>query len=278
MNTWLVLDVHYLCHRAFHTARGLSWQGKPTGVVYGLLRSIQTLKDEFQTDRIAFCFEHPHLFRRDIFPGYKQRRHRQKSAEEQRSYSELSIQISELRQRYLPKIGFKNIFYERGMEADDLLAAIARNCLDGERVVLVTADSDLFQCLDKGVAIYSPQKQKLFTKKWFLKHYGFHPRKWAMLKALTGCKGDEVPGIGGVGEATALKYVRGELPADWWAHQAIKDADRIVQRNLQLVQLPFQGCPCPQLQVDKVDLQGWKDVCKILGMRTLAATPPIYYR
>lgn len=275
MNTWLVLDVHYLAHRAFHSTKGLSWEGRPTGVIFQFLKSIQTFKDEFQTDRIAFCFEHPHLFRRDLHPGYKQRRHKQKSPEEQRSYSELSIQISELRLRYLPKIGFRNIFYVPGMEADDILASIALNYSMEDRVVLVTADSDLYQCLRKNVMIYSPQKQKLFTKKWFLKHYGFHPRKWAILKAITGCKGDEVPGIGGVGEITALKFMRGELPADGRVFRMIKGSEELVKRNLDLVKLPFKPCPVDLLE-DKIDLKGWKDVCRILGMRTLSNTPPIF--
>ena len=277
--TWLVLDVHYLCHRAFHTARGLSWKGRPTGVIYSFLKSIQTFKDEFGTDRIAFCFEHPHLFRRDIYPGYKRRRHRrQQTSEQKKAHDELTVQIDELRLRHLPKLGFKNIFYAHGFEADDLLAAIAHS-LKNQRetdVVLVTADSDLYQCLAPNVMIYSPQKQKLFTEKWFINHYGFRPRKWAMLKAITGCKGDEVPGISGIGEVTAVKIVRGELPPDWWAYQAVKAAEQLIKRNLSLVKLPFKPCPVPTLQEDKVDREAWKELCKLLGMRSLINRPPIY--
>jgi 5'-3' exonuclease len=282
MKTWLVLDVHYLCHRAFHTAKGLSWKGRPTGVIFQFLKSIAFLKDELQSDRVAFCFEHPHLFRRDIYPTYKLRRRLEKSPEETRSYNELSIQISELRQRYLPKIGFKNIFCFRGMEADDIMATIADNCLDqmNEQVILVTGDLDLLQCLRPNVMIYSPQKQRMITEEWFVSQYGFPPRKWAVVKAIAGCHGDEVKGVGGVGELTAVKYVKGELAVAERRYQAISCAEggKIVRRNRRLVQLPFEGCPVPSLQEDDVDLAGWKEVCGLLGMRSIAAHPPIATR
>jgi len=278
MKTWLVLDVHYLCHRAFHTARGLSWQGKPTGVIYGFLKSILTLKDEFQTDRIAFCFEHPHLYRKDIYPAYKRRRHQEKTPQERQAYTELTWQISELRQRYLPKIGFTNILYYHGMEADDILASIAESRPRDEQVILVTADSDLLQCLRPNVMVYPPQKQKLLTREWFVKHYGFTPRKWAMVKALAGCSGDGVEGIKGIGEKTACRWVRDGLPVASKGYRAIA-CDRghaIMRRNRRLVELPYEGCPVPTLVEDRVSRQGWKEVCHLLGMRTLVSSPPVF--
>ena len=279
MKTWLVLDVHYLCHRAFHTTRGLSWQGKPSGVIYGFLKSISTLKNEFQTDRIAFCFEHHHLYRKDIYPAYKQRRRQEKTPEERQAYSELSWQISELRQRYLPKIGFKNILHYRGMEADDILAAIASCPLaKDEQVILVTADSDLYQCLRPGVTIYPPQKQKLLTEEWFTKQYGIRPRQWAVVKAMAGCIGDGVEGIAGVGEKTAIRWIRDELLATSKGYRAIScyQGAEIVRRNRRLVELPYEGCPLPVLLEDKISLAGWKEVCSLLGMRTLSQQPPVY--
>src|SRR5688572_2764510 len=105
MKFWLIVDVSYLMHRAFHTTRDLSYRGKPTGAIYGFLKSITALKDEFNTDNIAFCFEHPHLFRRDIYPDYKKHRHtRQRTPEEQKARGILQTQIEELRTEYLPKI------------------------------------------------------------------------------------------------------------------------------------------------------------------------------
>lgn len=281
MKTWLVLDVHYLCHRAFHTAKGLSWQGKPTGVVFGFLKSISFLKDELQTDNVAFCFEHPHLFRRDVYPGYKMRRKtREKTPEEKQAYTELTVQISELRLRYLPKIGFKNIFCYHGMESDDIMAAIALNCSPDEEVILVTADSDMFQCLRPNVMMYSPQKKKILTCEWFVKHYRIFPKQWAVVKAICGCVSDEVKGVPRIGELTALSYLRGDLLPGTSYHNAIlsREGKAIVRRNRNLVELPYKGCPVPALVEDKLDPKGWREVCDLLGMKSIAGRLPVLQR
>ena len=277
-NPLLVLDVHYLMHRAYHSTQELSWKGKLTGAIFGFLKSLTFLKDEFQTDRIAFCFEHPHLFRWDIYPAYKRRRMAKKTEEERKASHHLTIQICELRKRYLPKIGFKNIFCYDGMESDDIMAAIARTSTD--EVVLVTADHDLFQCLRSNVMMYSPQARILWTEERFTSEYGIPPWKWAVVKAMAGCSGDEVEGIKGIGESTAIRYLRGELKLSSQAYQAIVSAKNraIVRRNRALVALPFEGCPVPDLQEDEVDTKGWREVCAELGMRTLAGRPPIATR
>ncbi len=277
MRKWLVIDVSYMCHRAFHTAGHLSWKGKPTGVVFQFLKSITTLKDEFQTDLIAFCFEHPHLYRRDLYPQYKHRRHTDKSPQEQIAYNQLQIQITELRKRYLPKIGFKNVFCCRGMESDDIMAALAKSVDPYDEMILVTADSDMYQVLAPNVSIYSPQKRKIITCEQFVGKYKIYPREWAIVKALSGCISDEVKGISGIGEITALSYLRGDLKPDSRAYNAIRSAEgkAIVRRNRALVQLPFKDCPVPDLQEDELDIKGWKEVCALLGMKSIAGHPPI---
>lgn len=275
----LVLDVSYLCHRAFHSSKELSWQGKPTGVIFGFLKGISFFKNEFATDRVAFCFEHPHLFRRDIYPAYKRKRKTvERTAEEKKSYSSLVIQISELQHRYLPMIGFKNIFCQRGMESDDLMAALAWSTRTIDRdVILVTADLDLLQCLSDKVIIYSPQRKKLLTKAWFKKEYGLPPRYWWMVKAIAGCASDEVKGIKGVGEKTAIRYLRKELKESSKAYQSIvsPEGQEIMRRNKPLVRLPFRGCIEPEIQRDRITQKGWREVCRRLGMRSIAERPPV---
>lgn len=278
---WLVLDCHYLCHRAFHTAKDLAWKGKSTGVVFSFLKSIGFMKDEFQTDRIVFCFENPILFRRDIYPSYKVKRvTKERTEKEKEEYSNLCIQISDLRQRYLPEIGFKNIFSFRGMESDDIMAQIARSVPDTEDVILVTSDQDLYQCLKHNVTIFSPSKKQIITESWFRKTYGIRPSKWAVVKAIAGCQSDEVKGVGGVGEATALKYLLGELKPESKAYETIKSEEgrAIVRRNRKLVELPYEDCPVPELQDDDISKAKWLEVCNQLGMRSIAQRPPVAAR
>lgn len=281
MSTWLVLDSHLLCHRAFHTMKDLSWKGKPSGVIFGFLKSITFLKDEFQTDQVAFCFEHPHLYRRDVYPTYKWKRsHKEKTEAETKAYHQLRDQITSLWKHYLPKIGFKNVFCFRGFESDDVMAAIAGNVTNEDEVILVTSDSDLFQCLNDSVTIYSPSARMLLTKEWFIGKYGIPPSKWAVVKAIAGCTTDEVKGVPGIGELTALKYVKGELSPSSKAYQTIvsPESKAIVRRNRQLVQLPYEGCPAPDLLEDHISDKGWKSVCAELGMRSIASYPPIATR
>lgn len=277
----LVLDVHYLAHRAFHSSQSLSWGNRPTGVIFQFLKGVTMLKDEFQTDRIAFCFEHSHLLRKDVYPPYKRKRHtKERTPEEIKSYKEFHQQIHALRDEYLPEIGFKNIFCCDGYESDDVMAGLARNSRLDEEVILVTADSDLWQCLSPSVTIYSPQRRMLLTHEWFTNTYGIRPSQWAVVKAMAGCNGDEVTGIKGVGEKTALRYLKGDLKKESAIYQRIVslESGMIVQRNRHLVHLPYKGCPVPDIQEDVVSKKKWLKVCESLGMHTIAKHPPVATR
>lgn len=274
----LVIDVSYMCHRAFHTTRSLSHKGIKTGVTFGFLKSIGILKDEFQTDRVVFCFDHFDSLRRKLYPDYKKRRRVERTNEELAAYQELNTQITLLRKQYLPKIGFKNIFWYSGYESDDIMAAIAKN--EPSEVILITADSDLLQCLSETVSIYSPAAQKLHTWPSFYAKYGIVPTQWAMVKAIAGCKSDEVEGIKGVGEIGAVKFIKWKLPAKTKQYQAImsRAGKAIVRRNRDLVQLPFKGCPVPKIVEDEIDAEGWRQVCGELGMRSLSGKLPVATR
>lgn len=276
----LVLDCHYLCHRAFHAQKDLSWGGIATGVIYGFLKSIGHLKNEFQTDRVAFCFEGTTLMRKTWFPDYKMKRIHAEAADpvKAKARSDLTFQIDQLRIHHLRMIGFKNILYAPGYEADDIMARISEEC-EGE-VVLVTSDADLYQCLKPNVIMYSPQKQRVFSDKWFRMEYGIEPWQWAIVKAMAGCNTDNVPGIPGIGEVTALKFLRGELKKDSKAYQMIKspEAGRIVERNRKLVELPFEASPSSDLVEDLVSAKGWNEVCGKLGIKSLTDRPPVFSR
>lgn len=270
----LVIDSSYLCHRAFHAQRGLSWDGVPTGVVFGFLKSIRALKNEFQTDRIAFCFESRQLLRKSIFPKYKARRRKDnEDPDKMAARNELQRQIEDLKNEHLPRIGFANVFSAPGFESDDLMAALALRERD---VILVTSDADMYQCLSPSVRMHCPTSRRLFTEKWFVNEYGIPPRKWAMVKAIAGCKGDGVPGVEGIGETTALKFIRGdEVKNPKGAREKILRSKDIIRRNRRLVELPFFGTPVPRLQPDRVSRNRWDEVCAQLGFRSLMGRPPI---
>src|SRR5262249_54538205 len=159
-------------HRAFHVSRDLAWKGRATGVIYGFLRDLTVLEDIFHTNRMAFCFEGEDLLRKKIYPNYKLKRYpRDSTTEETNARNELRHQIAQLRLNSLIRIGFKNIFYESGYESDDLMAAIARDQKGIREVILITADHDMYQCLQEGVVMYSPQRGSVYSHHHFVGQY-----------------------------------------------------------------------------------------------------------
>ncbi len=186
-----------------------------------------------------------------------------------------------MREDYLPDIGYQNIFSLSGYESDDLMATLANHAPHDERVILITGDSDLYQCLrHDSVSLYSPQKKKLLTERWFRATYDIAPAQWALVKAIAGCSSDNVKGIRGVGEATALKYVQGKLPQDSKAYKSIRCSTGCdtVRRNRALVELPFSDCPIPLLVKDAFSRKSWQRVCGKLGAQSLRDQLPSIQR
>jgi DNA polymerase-1 len=285
MKPLLILDCHYLCHRAFHAQRDLSFGGISTGVIYGFLKQIGHLKDTFQTDRVAFCFEGTTLYRRIDFPDYKMKRINTEAAdpEKTKARGDLCRQIDALRTSYLRQIGFRNIFYYPGWESDDIMGRMAKTAKPEDEVILVTSDADMYQLLRPNVLMYCPTKKRLLTEDWFKQSYGIEPWQWAMVKAMAGCSSDGVPGIPGVGEITAVKFIKKQLPKTSAIYKTITspEAAEIVQRNRILVELPYENVPTPTPEWDdteKISTKGWNDVCARLGIKSMIGRAPVFSR
>jgi DNA polymerase-1 len=265
MKILLVIDVHFLAHRAYHTTGKLKYKGESTGVAFGFFRTLQTITDEIPVTQIAFCFEGKTLHRRKFYPDYKKRKSIDK--EERVSRVLLKKQIEEIRDVLLPDMGFRNIFCVDGYESDDLMAVLSKR-QDFDIIYLVTGDHDLFQCLRPGVKIYSPTNRKIYTHEWFFKEYGIYPEQWSEVKALAGCKSDNIKGIPGVGEKTALKIIQIKTIA-----MEPKGWTNTFAHNMHLIELPWPGCPTPELKSDDYSIMAWKKFCLRMGMATLANNP-----
>lgn len=272
-NTWLILDVSYLCHRAFHTTGELTHKEIPTGVIYGFLRDVVGLCEQHDTSKVVFCFDREKNLRKKILPSYKTKRHLNKTPQELAAREVLMKQIKSLRMDYLPRIGFQNVLSEVGYEADDIIASVCQNSIGpDDEAIVVSADEDLFQLLSGQVRIWNPHKGKCYTLQAFTRDFGIKPSKWARVKAIAGCKGDDVPGVDGVGDKTAAKFIRGECNEDSKAFKDIQDWLPRVKENMRLVRLPFEGTPVFDLTPDRFSIQGWRSVLTDLGMKSLART------
>ena len=275
--TWIILDVHYLCWRAFYTTGHLSFREVKTGVIYGVMRDIFDLHELFHTTSIAFCFDSRKSKRKELFPKYKAKRHGAAKDDEEvdealiQTKLELVNQIENLRLNYLPRMGYKNIFCSPGYESDDIMASIAMNAKSSDDIFLITADNDMLQCLDDNVSIYNPHTKKTTTVMSFMKEWKVNPSKWPVVKCIAGCKTDEVPGVKGVGEKTAVKFIRNELKQTTKAYRAIvsQNGKTIRRRNAALVTLPFEGTPLYELWDDKLSKEGWREVAQELGIKSL---------
>lgn len=269
----LIFDVSNMAHRSFHTMGDLSFESIKTGVVFGFLKSVESLTDRFDPSHVVFAFDAGIQRRLALLSSYKLKRHSahaNASADEQTARQNLHRQIALLKEQYLPQIGYKNIFFQRGYEADDIIASVVKNKAHEDTAIIVSSDSDLWQLIIPGVYVYNTSKQKLIGHSQFIKEIGIDPNQWARVKAMTGCSTDEIPGVKGVGEKTAVKYIRGELTKGK-AFNAIvsNEGKNLIKFNKPLVRLPFDGTQVFTIQDDKFSLDDWNSVCEKLGMRSM---------
>jgi DNA polymerase I len=207
MKKLMVLDGNSIVNRAFYGIRLLTTRdGTPTNGVYGFLAILQKLINEEQPDALCVTFDLPApTFRHEQFDGYK--------AQRKGMPEELAVQMPVLKEvldaMNLPR-------YElSGWEADDLIGTIAKKCEEsGWACVIVTGDKDSLQLIT-GTTHVKHVKSRMgqtetteYTPEIFREEYGFEPLKMVDLKALMGDASDNIPGVAGVGEKTALELVR----------------------------------------------------------------------
>jgi hypothetical protein len=165
-----------------------------------------------------------------------------------------------------------NIFKKEGLEADDLISLILDHEIKKtENAVIVSADKDLYQLLTDYVHIFNPITNYTLSEGGFRKLYGLGPDMWPMVKAIAGCSSDEIPGIEGIGEKTAILYCSGKLPPGKKLTTIIKEK-KTWEGFLRLTQLPY-----PRRDSNKVgmiyskndfDEAAWDRWCKKLGFTT----------
>jgi DNA polymerase-1 len=219
---------------------GLSTNQLRTEVVFQFTIQLLNYAKRFETDKFIFCWDSKHSKRKKIFEDYKAKRHNDKTAEDKR-FDELTYpQFDELRFNVIPDMGFKNTFLQAGLEADDLFASILTHNQFDEKPIIVSRDGDLYQLLD-WCDMFDPTSKKIITAETFQDRWGIEPGKWGEVKAIAGCSTDGVPGVSGVGEKTAIKYITGALGNKTKAHKSIVSNRFLIKRNRLLVVLPFKA-------------------------------------
>ena len=275
VSKFLIIDCGFLCHRAFHSMGGLVHGDEPTGVIYGVFKDLQEFAREFQTQNVIFCFDHGKGKRYGMYPTYKAKRQAEKAAaspEDAAKYAGLQNQIENLKKRILSAIGFQNIQYQKGYEADDMIACVAERIPDYHEAIMITSDQDMLQCIRPNVSFYNPNKKKLYTYQNFVDEWSIEPEDFGMVKAIAGCSTDEVAGIKGVGEKTAAKYLAGELNTTSKKYKDIEDdmalENSIIGLNTDIVVLPLEGTKVKPFRKDRLDPIHFEIVCRELGFKS----------
>lgn len=280
--TWLIFDGDYVAHRAFFSMGHLRFNDAAVGTIYGFIREVIDRMDHFDTDDVVFAFDSGPSRRRLVLPGYKTSRQAREAMlppDEKQAKNEMRTQLHELRDRLLARMGFANVFSESGYEADDIIASVVKNSLGPEDdAVIVSSDQDLYQLLSWQVRIWQPSqkdwKRRMVTPQSFFAEWKLRPEEWPFVKAYAGCDTDDIPGVPGVKEVTAAKYLRGELRKGTKTRAKLDEAGAVLKRNLPLVELPYEGTPTYRLQPSNVTDEKWSDVCDELGFQSISDMVP----
>ena len=278
---FIILDAGVLCHRTFNSMGGLMYGDQPTGVIYGFMKDCQELSRKFNTKRFLFCFDHGKGIRYSMYEGYKKKRQEEKDnlAEEEKELRRmLQDQMSDLKTKWLPSMGFRNVFYQKGYEGDDMIACLAAKIPEHKEAIIITTDKDMLQCIRPNVHFYNPNSKtgEVYTEEHFEDEWGVTPSQWALVKGMAGCSTDEVKGIKGVGEKTAVKFLTENLGEHTAAFQKIQEALDAYKKGMgvlavtmPLVQLPLKGAKVQAVRKDNYSQDGFEKMCKELGFRSL---------
>lgn len=202
----MAIDGNSILNRAFYGVRQLSnHEGLPTNAIYGFLATLFKLQDDERPDHTVVCFDvREKTFRHQKFDSYK--------ATRKGMPDELAAQLPALKE-VLDALGLVRVELA-GYEADDLLGTISRRAAEnGDECVVVTGDKDSLQLIGGGTTVrlvttkMGQTTYEVFDTDKFREKYGFDPIRLIDLKALMGDSSDNIPGVPGVGEKTAMQLM-----------------------------------------------------------------------
>lgn len=265
----LLIDSNYLCYRAFYSVGNLSYNGIPTGITYGFLNQFFNIVKEISPDQIVFFWDSRKNKRKEILPSYKERNDN-KTEEEKKLWNTAFKQFKKIRMNVLPKIGFYNNFLQIGYESDDTIAQYVYCAGGDENIVVATSDDDMLQIINQNCTIYNLNKNKYYDEQAVIDAWRVRPNEWGIVKCIAGCSTDNVPGVPGVKEKTAIKYLKGELKQTHKAYQEIESRRDLIKFNEQLVMLPFKGTHDfhNDLKENEFSIKNFLHVCRDYGFNS----------
>ncbi len=216
--TLVLIDGHALAYRMYFALPLESFstkEGEPTNATFGFTRTLLDLiLAEAPPDYLAISFDTGATFRDELYPAYKGTRDKMPD--------ELDVQITRIKQ--VARALNIPLLECDGFEADDVLGTIARQMAGRVAVLIITGDRDLLQLVDDNTRVELPSRKpggspEVYDAAGVVAKLGVRPEQVVDYKALVGDVSDNIPGVKGIGEKTAVKLLEeyGTL-ANLYAH------------------------------------------------------------
>lgn len=275
----LLIDSSALLHRSKNTlGMQLSSNDVSTGITFGFLWQIFKLAKTYKTMNFFFCFDSRESKRREIFPEYKCNRKRKEKTQEEKDFDAICYAEFSRVFKIMKKLGFSNTRKIKGLEGDDLIASFVINNPEiMKKSIVVSGDHDLYQILGYCKGMLSLTTGKLYGAANFIIDMGISPNKYKSVMAISGCSGDGVPGIPGVGEKTAIDFLKGNLTSGKKYLDIINEIQRgdksVILFTERLIELPFKGTPKLRIKKNRLDFDAFIDVCQEYSFNTFLNNP-----
>ncbi len=199
--TIYLIDGTAYIHRAYHAIRDLTnSKGLPTNAVFGFTRMLIKLMEDRSPQYIGMFFDAKGpTFRHDMYKEYK--------ANRPPMPEDMAMQIPYIKE--ITAAFNLPIIEMQGYEADDLIGTLARAAeKEGYEVIMVTGDKDFMQLVTDKAAIWDPMKENTIDLKTIREKFGIEPHQMIDVQGLSGDTADNVPGVPGIGQKTALDLIK----------------------------------------------------------------------
>ncbi len=206
MKKLIIIDASAVIYKTFYALPPLiNKKGTETGAIYGFLLLFFKVLKEIKPDFIVTVFDYP-------APTFRHKKYKLYKAQRKKAPQPLYDQIKEIKEM-LQKLQIKT-FEKKGFEADDIIATIAHQCNKKNiETIIVSGDLDLLQLVNKKTKTYILRKgikdAILYDIAAVQKRYqGLKPEQLADFRALRGDASDNIPGVPGIGEKTAITLLQ----------------------------------------------------------------------
>ena len=262
MKDLLLIDLNAIFHRsrsALTRTMGemMTSGGMPVTGTYGALNTIFSILEKGEYDSVIPCFDAGGNFRKKLDENYKGNREKSSLAH----YADMSLLVEEV----LPTLGLSPVGV-KGWEADDIVATVSRNSPAYREVHILSVDTDLLQLVGDRVKVIlfnSVKKTKVYGIDEVVEKFGVYPSEIRYLKSLCGDKSDNVAGIKGIGQKTAVKIIEECRPTE--INPEFTGADRIC---LHPKVAPHAGTFLGNLRIVSLDAD-------VPDLQWFASSPPV---